>query len=95
MPQGHDGRHNGEKGDGIEVGKVRDEEVNGGEDHGEVGAPHGLAVEVWEVVANDVMELLEAVSPGDHVNNAGSNLHHQLLWDHNPKPELFAESVLP
>ena len=90
VPEGHDGGGQGDAGDGVEVGELGEDEVDGGEDHDEVGELDGFAVR-----ADDVMELLERLAAGDHVHDVDADLHHQLLRHHDPQPELVPEGVLP
>lgn len=65
-------------------------ELNGGEDHDEESGPDGLAAG-----ADGGVGLLEGLASGDHVDDVGPDLHHQLLRDHDPEPELLPEGVLP
>ena len=65
--------------------------MDGGEDHDEVGELDVLAL----VVADHVVELLERVAAGDHVNDVEADLDHELLRHHDPETELVAKGVLP
>ena len=64
--------------------------MDGAEDHDEVSELDGLAVGT-----DDVVELLEGLAAGDHVDDVDAHLHDQLLRDDDPEAELVAEGVLP
>ena len=90
LPDRHDGGSEGDSGDGVEVGELGEHKVDGGEDHDEVGELEVLAV----AVADDVVELLEGLAAGDHVNDVEAHLHRELLRHHDPEAQPLAEHVL-
>lgn len=88
-PQGHDGGGEGDESDGVEAGEVGEEEVDGGEDDDEVGGLDGAAA-----MAGEVVDLLEGVAAGDHVDDVDADLHHQLLRDNHPQAQLRPKRLL-
>ena len=90
VPEGHDSSCQRDPRDGVEVRQLREDEVDRGEDHDEVGALDRLAVK-----ADGVVELLERCSTGDHVDDVHPNLDNQLLGNHDPETELFPKGMLP
>jgi hypothetical protein len=65
--------------------------LGGGEYHDEVGELDVLAV----AVADDVVELLQGLPAGDHVDDDKADLHEQLLRHDDPQAQPLAERVLP
>jgi hypothetical protein len=87
----HDGGGGGDSGDGVEVGELRERELDGGEDHD----PEGEADVLAPAVAEEVVHLLERLPAGDHVDDVGADLDDELLRDDDPEPEALPEGVLP
>ena len=56
LPQGHYSCGQGDERQGMEVGKMRDDKMDGSEDHDEEGEPNILALGRW---TDNIMELLE------------------------------------
>nr|GMC59326.1 hypothetical protein C2845_PM13G01850 [Ipomoea batatas] len=75
---------------GVEVGEVSEDKMDRGEDHNEIGE-----FDLFAVLADDVMELLEGLSSSNHVHNIHSNLNNELLGDDDPEAEFLAKGVLP
>lgn len=88
----HDGGGEGHAGDGVEVWELREDEVDGGEDHDEVGELDVLAA---VALAEHVVELLQRLAAGDHVHDVDADLDDELLRHHDPEAQLLAERVLP
>lgn len=84
----HDGSGQRDTGDGVEVGEMREEEMDATEDDGEVAEPHRL------VGADHVVDFLEGSAAGDHVDYVDADFHDELLWDHYPEPEFRPECLL-
>lgn len=71
IPQGHDSGDERDAGDGVEIGEMREKEVNRAKDHDEVSCSNGFAVG-----ADSVMELLQRFASSDHVNYVDTYFHH-------------------
>lgn len=84
----HDGCGQRDGGDGVEVREMGEEEMDTAEDDGEVGEPHGV------VGPGHVVDFLEGLAAGDHVDYVDADLHRQLHGDHQPQPELRPEGLL-
>ena len=90
LPQRHDCCSQWDARDGIEVGKVCENEVNRGKYHDEIANLHWLAS-----FAQKVMNLLQWFPSRNHVHDVRTNLTYQLLWHHNPQPKLLTKGMLP
>jgi hypothetical protein len=75
----------------VEVGELGEHELDGGEDHDEIRELDVLA----PLVADHLVELLQGLAAGDHVDDVQADLHHQLLRHDDPEAQLLAERVLP
>ena len=89
VPERHDRGGEGDERDGVEVGELREEQVDGGEDHDPGAGPERVAVG-----ARDGVALLQRLAAGDHVDDADADLDDELLRDDDPEAELVAEGVL-
>jgi hypothetical protein len=89
VPERHDRGCEGDERDGVEIWELREEQLDGGEDHDPGAGVEGLAVR-----ASDGVALLEGLAAGDHVDDAAADLHDELLRDDDPKAQLVAERVL-
>jgi hypothetical protein len=94
----HDGGGQRHAGDGVEVGELGEDEVDGGEDHDEVGGLDvvlPLARRPAVAAHQHVVELLQRPAAGHHVHDVHAHLDDQLLRHHDPQAQLLAERVLP
>ena len=60
------------------------------EDHDEIGELDVVA----PAMADQVVELLQGLAAGHHVDDVQADLHHQLLRHDDPEAQLLAEDVL-
>ena len=54
--------------------------------------PVGL-LELCAIGAGHLHELLEALSPSDHIHYVTPNLDNKLLGKHNPRPQFFPKGM--
>jgi len=71
LPQGHDGSGKRDNGDGVETGEMRDDKVNRGKDHDEIGK-----FDFFVVRPDSIMSLLQRFPSSDHIHYTRTHFHH-------------------
>jgi len=92
--EGHDGGGAGDGGDGVEVWELGEDEVRGGEDHDPEREAH-VGAAAAAALADEVVELAQALPAGDHVHDVGAGHDDDLQGKDDPEAQAVAEHVLP
>lgn len=89
VPQGHDSSSKRDTGDGIEIGKMRENKMNRSKYHNEISL-----FDLGARRAEGVIEFLQGLATSNHIHNINTDLNHKLLRHHNVKPKLLPKRIL-